>query len=414
MCKENQHALHRGRVLIIDDSRSIQRYVSELLAEAGYDVSSAFDGISGLDLIAGTEPDVVLLDVEMPGMDGIQVLGRLAETKHLFAVIMFTTNSSLEQIVGGLNKGADDYITKPFQAVELLARVAAAERSVALKRELALARRQANESLMQLHKTQAQLVEEKKIRAISRLAAGVAHEINSPLGFIKSNLSTLGKYSEYLIGIINDCLDKTTLASQIVASSLAFDQKKFNVIRKDMSPLLQETQDGFFRIAEIVRNFTLIEQATCGVKAQEEDLNDILAGIVNTVQFRLPPTIQLILDLAPSPMPITGNLTMLNTLFTNILNNAVEAVGGAAEITIQTEKGNDTISCIVADSGCGITEENLPNVFDPFFTTRTSGHFGLGLTVAQCFVQAHLGAIKMVSSGGCGTRVFVSFPAVAN
>jgi DNA-binding response OmpR family regulator len=152
------------QVLIIDDSRSIQQFVGDLLRKAGYVVSSAGDGESGLALIGSSEPDIVLLDVEMPGMSGLQVLDQLAGEKSLFAIILFTSRSTLEQIVEGLNKGADDYIVKPFQPDELLARVASAKRSVAMKRDLVFARQQADEALARLLESQSQLVEEKKYR----------------------------------------------------------------------------------------------------------------------------------------------------------------------------------------------------------------------------------------------------------
>ncbi|NVN93188.1 MAG: response regulator [Desulfuromonadales bacterium] len=197
--EDSQNLPHNANILIIDDSRSIQVFVQELLHGAGYAVSSAYDGESGLALIHPSEPNVVLLDVEMPGMTGLQLLDQLAGKSRLFAIIMFTTRSALDQIVEGLTKGADDYIVKPFQPEELLARVASAKRSVAMKRELAQAHRQADEALLRLGEAQSQLIEEKKMQAIARLATGVAHEINNPLGFIQSNLGTLGRYAGYLL-----------------------------------------------------------------------------------------------------------------------------------------------------------------------------------------------------------------------
>ncbi|MDD2364822.1 MAG: response regulator [Desulfuromonadaceae bacterium] len=411
MIEENPHQTKGPRVLIIDDSRSIQQYVTELLEKSGYTVSNAFDGLSGLEMIAATDPDVVLLDVEMPEMDGLQVLGKLSKTQHLFAVIMFTTKSSLEHIVEGLTSGADDYITKPFQAMELLARVASAERSVALKRELALARQKANDSLMRLHKAQAQLVEEKKIQAISRLAAGVAHEINNPLGFIMSNLSTLQKYSEYLLQFVCYQAENTHTTNLNTAETSLIDHKKLNSIRRDLIPLLAETQEGFSRIAEIVKSFTLIESAVGGLKAQKEDINDIITAIVKTTQHLLPPAKRLTLKPAATNLPIMGNLTMLNLLFTNIINNAIEATDDVSEITILTSSDEANVICKISDSGYGIATDNLSHIFDPFFTTKAGGgHFGLGLTVAECFVNAHLGTVKATSNATSGTEIIVSLP----
>jgi len=405
---ENQKPQKNSRVLIIDDSRSIQQFVGDLLSEAGYAISSAYDGENGLALIGSSEPDVVLLDVEMPGMGGLQVLDRLAEKRPLYSIIMFTTRSSIDQIVEGLSKGADDYIVKPFKTEELLARVAAVRRTVALKRELAGARLQAEEALQRLCETQSQLVEEKKMHAIARLAAGVAHEINNPLGFIQSNLGTLGRYAEFLLTSINSYL-KTELDSNVCPT---VDLKKLRVIRKDISPLIQETQEGFGRIAEIVRNFMHLEQGIGTLETQEENLNDILAGIVNCLDPELTGDTQLKFNPAPVPLPVMGVLTMFNTIFDNLMRNAIEAIGSKGVIHIRTRRNSDTVFCEFCDSGPGIKAEDLPHIFDPFFSTKTDArHFGLGLTITECFVHAHGGTIEVTSSDGGGTRVMVLLPA---
>lgn len=409
--QENQLRQKGTQVLIIDDSRSIQAFVRELLHDAGYAVSSAYDGESGLALISSSEPDVILLDVEMPKMTGLQVLDQLAEERNLFSIIMFTTRSSLDQIVEGLSKGADDYIVKPFQPEELLARVAAARRSVALKRDLAFARQQAYETLVRLRETQSELIEEKKMQAIARLAVGIAHEINNPLGFIQGNLSTLGRYAEFLLNGINSCLKAESTSTLDVDGGPAVNLKKLKIISKDIFPLIQETKEGFDRIAEIVRNFLHLEQVIGVHEAHEENLNDILAGIVNSFGAELATERRMTFDPAPVPLPVMGVLTMLNTVFVNLVRNAMEAVDQGGEIRIRTGRDSDRVYCEVRDTGSGIKTEDYPHIFDPFFTTKMDvKHFGLGLTIAEYFVQANGGTIEIRSSEGGGTRVMVNFP----
>jgi signal transduction histidine kinase len=411
--QENQQPHNETQVLIIDDSRSIQMFVGELLQKAGYAVSSASDGESGLALIKSAEPDVVLLDVEMPGMTGLQVLDQLAGKRSLFAIILFTSRSTLEQIVEGLNKGADDYIVKPFQPDELLARVASAKRSVVMKRELAFARQQADEALEKLRESQSQLVEEKKIQAIAHLAAGFAHEINNPLGFIQSNLSTLGRYAEFLLSRANSNAIPELTPGSAVDGSCAADQKKMKVIRNDMSPLILDTQSGFTRIAEIVRNFMDLEKGLGANEAQEENLNDILSGIVKELGSEISGDLRVTLDLSPAPLPVMGVLTMLNTIFVNLVQNAIEAVGSKGEIRIRTGRDSGKVFCELHDSGSGIKAEDYPHIFDPFFTTKVNAnvnHFGLGLTIAECFVNAHGGSIEVTSPEAGGTVVLVRFP----
>jgi DNA-binding response OmpR family regulator len=148
--------------------------VSELLSVSGYDVQTAEDGHKGLEAVSIFRPDVVLLDVEMPGISGLEVLSRLNSSVHYFSIIMFTSLSSLPQIVEALRMGADDYITKPFHNDELLARVEAAIRTARMKVELIEARQSSDDALAHLKIAQEKLVVEEKVASVARLSAGVA------------------------------------------------------------------------------------------------------------------------------------------------------------------------------------------------------------------------------------------------
>lgn len=399
-------------MVVIDDSRSIRAFVVSLLKEAGYDAEAAPDGVAGLELVALHEPDVILLDVEMPGMSGLQVLDRLAGQQHLFSIIICTTHSEMELIVDAFTRGADDYIVKPFNEKELLARVAAAERTVALKRTLSDACHRADEF-------QTRLIEEKKLQAISRLAAGVAHEINNPLGFIRSNLNMLGRYAEFLLGSVDACLKENRRdGADCVRGALqseqdtAIDGRKLENTRRDLHPLIDETQQGVDRIAGIVRCFKNLEQGiSVSREVREEELNSIIRSLINVIRPEMPEGVLLLHELASTPLPVMGTLGMLNLVFENLLQNAVDAVGSHGEITIKTGCYNTGHYCEICDSGPGIGEEIRPLVFEPFFSTKIDGqHFGLGLTIAECFVTAHGGTIEIAPDTDRGTRLRVSLP----
>jgi len=158
-------------VLIVDDSRAIRVFVRELLVEAGYAVIEADDGVTGLEVLATRKPDVVLLDIEMPNKSGLEVLDELDANNRLYSVILFTTLSSLDSIVNGLERGADDYIIKPFKEAEFLARMTAAVRIAHNKRLLFDARVKAEQTNKQLRLLQSivsdQKLTEQKIREIS-------------------------------------------------------------------------------------------------------------------------------------------------------------------------------------------------------------------------------------------------------
>lgn len=150
-------------VLIVDDSRAVRTFVRELLEQAGYAVIEANDGIAGLEAIATRKPDVVLLDIEMPNKTGLEVLAELDVTNRLFSVILFTTLSSLDAIVDGLERGADDYIVKPFKKAEFLARLSAAIRIARNKRLLFEAQMTAERTIEQMRQMQSILSDQKLI-----------------------------------------------------------------------------------------------------------------------------------------------------------------------------------------------------------------------------------------------------------
>jgi signal transduction histidine kinase len=405
-------------VLIVDDSRSIRSLVSGLLSASGYTVLVAANGEEGLELVRSRDVDIVLLDIEMPGLNGFQVLERLSLEPRLFAVIMFTTLSGVDKIVEALNQGADDYITKPFREDELLARVAAASRSVAMKRALQHARHLEAEALAKLQMAQTRLIEEQKMQAIALLAAGFAHEINNPLGYMQSNAATLRRYAAYLCECADACLSTDGAASQPglpagdpVAS--VPDLRRVRRLRGEIEPMLGEIQEGCARIAYIVQCFARLEQGLASSQVRVEDLNLIVSGVLNQFRPILPPTVVFRTELTEGPLPVMVNLSLINVVLVNLLQNAADVVGETGEICVRTGRDADLICCHVANTGTRIGGDILKRAFDPFFSTKDSAHHpGLGLTVARCFITAQGGSIAIDSPDEEGVVVTVTLPAV--
>jgi signal transduction histidine kinase len=406
-------------VLIVDDSRSIRRYVEELLVKEGYNVITAADGFAGLESINRDAPDLILLDVEMPGMSGIEVLDVLGMEQRLSSIILFTTRSSLENRVQGLNMGADDYITKPFVESELLARVRAGLRTAKLKKELAYARNRALDALNKLHDAQRRIIDEQKLVAVARLAAGVAHEVNNPLGFIQSNLHTLSVYarilaegSDRMLKMAELLLDTDAGLQKEAVEILDWMKKvKLARIRQDLEPLITESSEGIERIAAIVNSLRVLDQAKTFMKTEQEDLGEVVSSFVFSCRLKLPPEVSFLTDCDGSRTNTFCNRGQLNIALDNILQNALDAVGENGEIRVRLFK-NESWACVqVLDSGDGISSENLGKVFDPFFTTKTNPwNVGLGLTVAQCLAHAHGGRIEISSAPGQGSNVMVMLP----
>jgi two-component system NtrC family sensor kinase len=406
-------------VLIIDDSKSVRNYVEEILEKDGFRVTTATDGFSGLESINNHNPDVVLLDIEMPGMSGIEVLNILGAEQHLFSIILFTTRSSLENRVQGLNLGADDYIAKPFEESELLARVRAGLRTALLKKELASERNRAQDALDKLHVAQKRILAEQKLVAVAGLAAGVAQQINNPLGFIESNLHTLLVYLRKILEGADRMLKMSVMLNEAecgfqseIDDFLEWMMKaKLDYIRQDIEPLLAETREGAERIAAVVRALQVFDQADTFQRSEMEDLCDVVSSFASSCHMRLPPGMSLLTDIGSLPANAYCNRSLLNMALDNILQNAVDAAGGTGEVRILL-LDNGQWACIqVIDSGEGISDENLDKVFDPFFTTRTDlKKIGLGLTIAQSLVNAHGGRIEISSSSGHGANVMIMLP----
>jgi signal transduction histidine kinase len=404
-------------VLIVDDSQSIQKYVKELLEGNGFSTFSATNGRMGLEYIEEKKPDIVLLDIEMPVMNGLEALDELGKNKRLYSIILFTHLSDIRNRITGLDKGADDYITKPVQPDELLARVRAAARTTALKRELAEAKRVAEDTLDKYHETQKKLTEEQRITETAKLASGMAHGINNPLSFIQSNLGTLKRYSGILaegskrfIDISNKMKAKDPKWEQAIDETLDWSKKsKVALIHEDIEPLMSDTLEGIARISSILNCLLIMDKAVYYTEVGIIDLNTLVNSLNNSSVLRLPPRVLLTIDTSETPLNVIGKNDQLQIAIENILENAIDAAGedGTIKVTICSE--NDRACIKIQNSGEGISQEVLPKIFEPFFTTKESQKkIGMGLTISQYLINANGGHIEVKSYPGGGTSVTIS------
>lgn len=401
-----------GRVLLVDDSRSVRQYVQLLLSQAGYEVVVAEDGASGLAAIEGFAPDVVLLDLEMPVLNGFEVLERLSGSKRLFSIIMFTTRSSVDSIVDGLSRGADDYIAKPFKDEELLARVSVALRIAKEKRLLDQARYDAEQANVRLTQAQQQLVDDERARALAQLAAGAAHQINNPLGYMISNLQTFDRYCQALFGFVDEAMQGA--ATGISEAGLAALATKFRLprIRTDSSELLSETLGGAKRIARIVKGLGELELGLVPQQRTLLDLNAVLYGIISTLGERLPNTAKIDWHPAPEPLWCSGMLSLLNHAFSAIVDNALDALPEVnGRIEVRCERFGAAALVSVLDNGAGMTPAQRQSVMQPFYSTKSPEfHCGLGLTIAERFFALHGGYVSFDAAASPGVCAQISLP----
>ncbi len=287
---------------------------------------------------------------------------------------------------------------------QLMAKHAALEASEqalrALTQEL---EKRVEEQVRLLEERQRQLYQAERLASVGQLAAGVAHEINNPIGFVRSNLATSQQYVARLRRL------QAALGSVGGPVGQLCREIDLDFLLEDFEALLRDSLDGADRIARIVRDLKGFSNVD-GAAEELLDVNDNLAVVCDMLAGQLPAGVALHRALQPLPK-LRGRPGHLNQLFFNVLHNAAQAVGERGTIRVASGVSEGAVRIEIADDGCGIAAEHLGRVFDPFFTTRPVGAgTGLGLAVARDVAQAHGGRIEIASRAGSGTRVTVTLP----
>lgn len=262
------------------------------------------------------------------------------------------------------------------------------------------------EQTARVERSQRQIFQTEKLASVAQLAAGVAHEINNPVGFVRSNLNTLGNYLAKI----------ALLRGRLAQAETAWGELDLEFVIADGSDLIHDCIAGLDRVTRIVADL----KGFSNVDRPEETISDINEGLraaCTVIETRKPPGVELTLDAGelPAILCLPGHL---NQAFLNVLTNAMQAVGEHGAIHVESrllQDGADDARQIVVrirDDGVGIAPKVLPRVFDPFFTTRDVGQgTGLGLTVARDVVEVHGGHLDIESTPGKGTLVTIRLPA---
>lgn len=258
----------------------------------------------------------------------------------------------------------------------------------------------------ELKDTQTRLVHSAKMVSLGQLVAGVAHELNNPIGFINSNMSHLREYSEKLIELVRIAESRP---QDLAQTKQDFE---FEYMVEDLPKLINSCQEGARRTKDIVmglRNFSRLDESQMAEIKTEEALDNTLSLLQGELKNA---HIEVIKTYGGLP-PIIGFATQINQVFMNILSNAIQAMGSGGKIWITTEdlKDQSKIRVAIQDSGGGISQENLEKIFDPFFTTKGLGSgTGLGLSITYGIIHNHGGEIFVKSEVGLGTEFIVELP----
>lgn len=429
----------RGTILVIDDNPTNLQVLYKALSDRGYDVLVEMDGKSGIELVKNSPPDLILLDVMMPGIDGFETCSRLQAdpiTKEI-PIIFMTALSDTVNKVKGLSLGAVDYISKPFQQEEVLARIKVHLKLRRLTLQLAEQNQQLEErvekrtaklyqTIKELKQTQLQLVQSEKMSAIGQLIAGIAHEINNPVGCIVGNIEEATNAIKDLTEYLQLCQEKChTPGSEIEKKASEID---LEFIIEDLPEMLFSMKTGIDRIRNISNSLRTFSRADSEYKV----LADIREGIDSTLmilQHRLKannnrPPIQVIKIYGDIPL-LKCYLGQLNQVFMNVLANAIDALEEANQgrtfgsfasapntITITTQLSDRSRDVLIKikDNGKGMSEKIISQIFDYSFTTKAVGKgTDIGLSISRQIVEeTHGGCLTCASVLGEGTEFTIA------
>jgi len=402
--------IQENLILIVDDNTNNVKILSDVMEMQGHRVSVASNGENALKELKSISPDLILLDIMMPGMDGFEVCQRLKvwnKTKDIPVIFMTALVNTADKIKG-FKLGAVDYITKPFQQEEIVARVNVQLKLRNLNSELQI--------------SQFKLMQAEKISSLGQLVAGIAHEVKNPVGFIAGNLEHTGNYIQDLIDLLN--LYQTNLINTPEEITNKIDAIDLDFLLEDLPRMITSMNLGVERISDIMqslRNFSRKD-------ATKRKYADIHQGIDTTLMIlshrlkanEVHPKIEVLKEYGNLP-EIECFPGQLNQVFMNLLANAIDVLEEKARtdkyfiprITISTELINsDCVKINVADNGDGISEEVKNKLFDAFFTTKPEGKgTGLGLSISyQIITETHCGTLECFSRQGEGTEFAIEIP----
>lgn len=425
------------KVLVVDDEK-----FNLAIAKAVIEANVKTDGVVlcnkpelVMDMLAEESFDIILLDIIMPRINGIDLLKQIRgrEEYRDIQIIMATGMADKESFRLCFENGANDYVTKPIDSTELSMRMRSAMRSrenVVRLREMARRLRCQYEELQQvtqqLATTQNSLIQTEKLASLGEIAAGVAHEINNPIGFVGSNLETLDKYLGKIRRMIDAyrcfaafAADESTSRSFLAKAlqELCDLEKKQNLdlVLDDFGPLIAESRDGVQRVTKIVQSLRNFARTGHENDMALYDLNQIIEESLLIMQNEIKYVAAVHKNLLPLP-DISCDKGQISQIIVNILSNAAQALKGhrgheMGNIFVETYLEEGFAVCKIADDGPGIPAENLTKIFDPFFTTKPVGSgTGLGLSIAYGIAQKHGGELTAESEVGKGAVFFLRLP----
>ncbi|MCY7275879.1 MAG: response regulator [Phormidesmis sp. CAN_BIN44] len=413
-------------ILIVDDKLENIRFLSDFLSTQCYQVRKAISGQAALTAVEAISPDLILLDINMPGMSGYEVCEKLKNNPETSSIpiIFLSAGSDLGDKVRAFQLGGIDYITKPFQLEEVLIRVQTQLMLRELQNQLEEKNVKLSRALDSLKKAQITLIQKEKMATLKKVVAGVAHEINNPLSFISCNIKPVREYASHLLTLIELYQQKHSDTDPEIEDFIQEIDLDFLV--SDLNKIINSMENGAERISTVIlalRIFTRLDES--GVK--QINVHECIDITLTLLRHRLDPRgvreiIEIQKEYEKLPL-ITCYAEQLSQVIFNLLCNAIDAVelklnnnayqSCSPQISISTQIVDDNQLLIsIKDNGVGITKENQACLFEPFFTTKPAGQgIGLGLATSRGIIEElHRGSLTYCSQADKGTEFFIQIP----
>lgn len=370
-------------ILIVEDEPDMLNYIASLFENENYNILQAKDGESALEMTDKHNPDLVILDLMLPEIDGLSICKKLKldEKTRLIKIVMLTAKSDEKSKLTALRYGVDDFLNKPFSSKEIKSRINNMLQSGRTQKELNL---ELKELLNKLNISQNRLIQSEKLNTIGSLSTGILHEVKNPLNYMVTALYSLK-------------LDPTIINDP------------------DLMDTVKDIEEGMERIKNIVSDirsfahpkeidkakFLLKEVIESALKFTKQELRDVKINVeIN------------------SELQVIASRNHILQVLINLISNAIKAIKESknkdvGEITICCKQDGNKALLMVTDNGTGISEENLKVIFNPFFTTKDIGSgMGLGLNISYTIVESHDSKLEVTSEIGKGTSFYFALPVI--
>jgi signal transduction histidine kinase len=380
---------HRPVVLVADDEPDMRRFLNSEL-DGDYNVLEAADGKEALEKAGHFLPDIVLLDMMMPEMDGLEVCCELRkrETTAKIPIILLTARADEETKFDALQIGANDFLAKPFSSTELHARIKNLIESHHYQRKLSKQNVALTSAIEQIKETEMQLVQSEKLASLGRLSAGIIHEINNPLNFTLTGLFALRNKGK----------------------QFAPEQ------RGEYEEILNDVEEGLKRVRNIVSDLRTFTHPGGGT-GEVVDIDDAMDASLRFLSGEWKDKVRIEQNLPPG-QTVWANRNKLIHVLVNLLQNSIDALAEKnfkneqPAIWIEGRVEDDRSFIVVRDNGPGIEPKVMDKIFDPFFTTKEVGKgMGLGLSICYRILQGYGGRISARSEPGKSCEFTIELPA---